>query len=99
MPTVMVERAEARAFEIRWLNWLGPWRFSFGVSQMENERQDIDSPLFMAWRIVVMPFKEIELGFSRTAQFCGDRLACDLRRVRQHDRRQRQRRARRHAGE
>ena len=78
MPTVMVERAEARAFETRWLDWLGPWRFSFGISQMENSRQDIDSPLFMAWRIVVMPFKKIELGFSRTAQFCGDQLECNL---------------------
>jgi hypothetical protein len=25
-----------------------------------------------------MPFKEIELGFSRTAQFCGEQLECNL---------------------
>ena len=31
----------------------------------------------MAWRVVVMPFKEVEIGFSRTAQFCGEQLACD----------------------
>jgi hypothetical protein len=76
MPTVMVERAEARAFETQWLNWLGPWRMSFGISQMENEREDIDAPLFMAWRFVVMPFKKLEFGFSRTAQFCGEQLEC-----------------------
>ena len=78
MPTVMVERAEARPWESSWLSWLGPWRFSFGISQMENSREDIDSPLFMAWRVVVMPFNKFELGFSRTAQFCGEQLACDL---------------------
>lgn len=78
MPTLMVERAEARPFETRWLSWLGPWRFSLGVSQMENSRQDIDSPLFMAWRVVVMPFDKFELGFSRTAQFCGEGLECNL---------------------
>jgi hypothetical protein len=78
MPTLLVERAEARPFEHRWLSWLGPWRFSFGVGQMENERQDIDSPLFMAWRVVVMPFRDIELGFTRTAQFCGKQLECNL---------------------
>jgi hypothetical protein len=78
MPTLMVERAEARAFETKWLNWLGPWRMSFGISQMENSRQDIDSPLFMAWRVVVMPFRKVELGFSRTAQFCGEELECNL---------------------
>lgn len=78
MPTFMVERAEARAFESVWLNWLGPWRMSFGIGQLENSRQDIDSPLFMAWRVVVMPFRKIELGFSRTAQFCGKQLECNL---------------------
>jgi hypothetical protein len=78
MPTFMIERAEARPFESRWLSWLGPWRFSFGVSQMENSRTDIDSPLFLAWRVVAMPFKDIELGVSRTAQFCGKQLECNL---------------------
>ncbi len=78
MPTVMVERAAPEPFKSRWLNWLGPWRFSFGIGRMEGERQDIDAPLFMTWRVVVMPFKDIELGFSRTAQFCGEQLPCDL---------------------
>jgi hypothetical protein len=78
MPTLMVERAEARPFGPKWLSWLGPYRFSFGISQMESDRADIDAPLFMAWRVVVMPFKKIELGFSRTAQFCGEQLSCDL---------------------
>jgi hypothetical protein len=76
MPTFMVERAEARQFESRWLSWLGPWRMSFGISQMERSRQDIDSPLFMAWRVVIMPTKKMEIGFSRTAQFCGKELEC-----------------------
>ena len=78
MPTVLVERAAAKPFESDWLRWLGPWRFSFGISQMEDERADIDSPLFLAWRVVVMPFKDIEIGFSRTAQFCGEQLECNL---------------------
>jgi hypothetical protein len=78
MPTFMVERAEARPSGVSWLEWLGPYRFSFGISQMESDRADVDAPLFMAWRVVVMPFDEIELGFSRTAQFCGDDQPCDL---------------------
>jgi hypothetical protein len=78
IPTVVVERAEARPFENRWLHWLGPWRFSLGFGRMENEREDIDAPLFMAWRVVIMPSRKIELGFSRTAQFCGKGQPCDL---------------------
>jgi hypothetical protein len=78
MPTAMVERAVPIPFQSRWLSWLGPWRFSFAISQMENERRDIDRPLFMAWRVAIMPLKDVELGFSRTAQFCGRQLACTL---------------------
>ncbi len=78
MPTFMVERATALPFESRWLSWLGPWRFSFGISQMESEREDIDRPLFMAWRVSLMPFDKMELGISRTAQFCGRQLSCTL---------------------
>lgn len=79
MPTLMIARAEARPFESRWLDWLGPWRMSFAVSRMEGKRADIDAPLFMAWRVTTMPFKDIEFGLSRTAQFCGKGLECNLR--------------------
>lgn len=78
MPTLTVERAEAQPFESAALRWLGPWRFSFGISRMESERADIDAPLFMAWRVALMPFKDVEIGVSRTAQFCGEQLTCDL---------------------
>ncbi|HEU5137313.1 MAG TPA: capsule assembly Wzi family protein [Steroidobacteraceae bacterium] len=78
MPTVMVERAEPRAFGAPLLRWLGPWRFNFGLSRMENERVDIDAPLFMAWRVTIMPWHKFELGFSRTAQFCGEGLPCNF---------------------
>ena len=85
----MIERATAQPFDSRWLSWLGPWRFSFGISQIEHERQDIDSPLFMAWRVVIMPFKDMEIGFSRTAQFCGEQLECSWDVFWEHDCRQR----------
>jgi len=77
MPTLMVARAAAKPFETPWLSWLGPWRLSFGISQMEQNRADIDAPLFMAWRVAAMPFKKIEVGLSRTAQFCGEQLPCN----------------------
>ncbi len=72
---------------------------SFGISQMEHEREDIDAPLFMAWRIEIMPFKDIEIGLSRTAQFCGEQLECTLECVLEHAHRKRQRRHRRDGGE
>ena len=76
MPTIMIERATAQAFDTKWLSWIGPWRMSFGMSQMEHEREDIDAPLFMAWRFEIMPLKNLDIGISRTAQFCGEQLPC-----------------------
>jgi hypothetical protein len=78
MPTLMVERAEARQFGTKWLSWMGPWRMSFGLSQMDAHRRDVDSPLFIAWRVEIMPFHSLEIGFSRTAQFCGKGMECTL---------------------
>jgi hypothetical protein len=78
MPTLMVERAAAIPFETPWLSWIGPWRMSFGVSRMETHREDTDSPLFLAWRVTIVPFRDVELGFSRTAQFCGKGLECNF---------------------
>jgi hypothetical protein len=78
MPTLMLERATARPFDNRWLRWVGPWRLSLGFGRMEGEREDVDAPLFMSWRISIMPLKDVELGFSRTAQFCGEGQKCDL---------------------
>jgi hypothetical protein len=78
MPTVMVERAAAIPFETPWLSWIGPWRMSFGVSRMESHREDVDSPLFLAWRVTILPLRDLEFGFSRTAQFCGKQLECNL---------------------
>ena len=45
---------------------------------METHRNDVESPLFLAWRVTTMPFSKLELGFTRTAQFCGEGLVCDL---------------------
>lgn len=76
MPTVVAERATALPFGNKYFSWLGPWRMTFAMSQMEHAREDIDAPLFMAWRVSFMPFKDIEIGLSRTAQFCGEQQEC-----------------------
>jgi hypothetical protein len=61
------------------LRWLGPWRFSGFFGVMENERTDVDRPLFMGMRLVFKPAPIFEFGLSRTAQFCGKGRRCDLK--------------------
>jgi Capsule assembly protein Wzi len=44
---------------------------------MEGERPDVDQPLFMGMRFSFKPVSILELGLSRSAQFCGEGRPCD----------------------
>ncbi len=78
IPALVIERATARAFEARWLSWLGPWRASALLGRMESERNDVDRPLFLGLRASFQPRPWIEIGAQRTAQFCGEGRPCSL---------------------
>ncbi len=79
MPTVMVERAEARAVRVR-LAVLARARGASASASARWRTSARTSTRRCSWRGAssIMPFKKIELGFSRTAQFCGEQLACKL---------------------
>ena len=36
MPSLMLSRNNAQAFETPWLSWIGPWNFTAGLSKMEE---------------------------------------------------------------
>ena len=94
MPTVMVERAEARAFETPLAELARALAHELR-HQPDGERARRTSTRRCSWpgASSSCPSRTSSSGFSRTAQFCGEQLECNLRRVRQHARRQRQRRA------
>jgi hypothetical protein len=77
MPGISFDRATSVPFETRWLSWLGPWTYSMFLSQMEDDRQDVSKPLFFGQRLTFRPLRGLELGISRTAQFCGEGRVCD----------------------
>lgn len=77
MPAVSLDRIESAPFDVPILRWLGPWRFSAFFGAMEDERPDIDQPLFMGMRFAFKPLSILELGLSRSAQFCGEGRPCD----------------------
>jgi hypothetical protein len=78
MPAVSLDRVRSLPLDVPVLRWLGPWRFSGFLGVMENERADVDRPLFMGMRLVFKPAPIFEFGLSRTAQFCGKGRQCDL---------------------
>lgn len=75
MPGLSLDRMASRPFDFPVLRWFGPWRFSAFLAAMESHRPDVDHPLFGGMRLSFKPVPIVELGLSRTAQFCGQNAA------------------------
>jgi hypothetical protein len=78
MPGLSLDRVHSSPFDFPALRWLGPWRLTAFLNSMEGERPDVDRPLMMGIRASFKPVPIIEIGVSRTAQFCGEGRPCDL---------------------
>jgi hypothetical protein len=79
MPALSLDRYRSLPANMPGLRWLGPWRFTAFLGLGENERPDVDRPLFMGMRLSFKPAPIFEFGMSRTAQFCGKGRPCGLR--------------------
>jgi len=78
MPQLSLQRASSEAFRTPWLRWIGPWRLTALVAAMEQHRPDVDHPLFFGMRLSARPHRVLEVGLSRSAQFCGEGRRCTL---------------------
>ncbi len=76
IPSVRVERNYTDAFKTRWLSWIGPWRASLELGQMEGSDVVVPDVRFMAARVNFKPRPWLEFGLSRTAQWCGEGRPC-----------------------
>ncbi|MBS0614153.1 MAG: hypothetical protein JSS24_13345 [Proteobacteria bacterium] len=79
MIAIGLDRMSALAPRGRLLHWIGPWRFNaFFGGKNDNQRDDVKSPLWIGLRFTFKPFRELELGLTRTAQVCGHGRQCNL---------------------
>lgn len=78
MPAISLDRIRTTPSSVPVLKWFGAWRFSGFLGLMENDRDDVDRPLFMGMRLSFKPASFFEFGLSRTAQFCGEGRECGL---------------------
>jgi hypothetical protein len=78
MPALSLDRYRSLPVDLPILRWLGPWRFSGFLGLMENDRPDVDQPVFMGMRLSFKPAPIFEFGMSRSAQFCGKGRRCNL---------------------
>jgi hypothetical protein len=79
MPALSIDRYRSVPVDFPVLRWLGPWRFSGFLGLMENNRLDVDRPVFMGMRLSFKPAPIFEFGLLCTAQFCGKGRPCNLK--------------------
>src|SRR5690606_21225887 len=75
LPAFSIQRKSSKAFDSRWLSWIGPWSLAAFMGQLDDERVLNDALLF-GLRINFKPLNGLEIGLSRTAQWCGDGRPC-----------------------
>lgn len=77
IPALSLDRNFPKPFESRWLKWIGPWDLSMHFGQMESDRVVPDAQFF-GMRFNFKPLPSLEIGLSRTAQWCGEGRPCNL---------------------
>jgi hypothetical protein len=76
VPALALERSVARPFESRWLSWIGPWRYTLFWGALGNDTVPEDASL-LGFRVDFRPLESLEIGLTRTAQWCGEDRPCD----------------------
>ncbi len=77
IPAITIDRTITDGFTTKWLSWIGPWDVSVLFGRMESDREVPGAQLF-GFRVNFRPIPSLEIGLSRTAQWCGEGRPCDL---------------------
>lgn len=77
MPAVTIERNYSDPIEHPWLAWLGQFRSVITMAQFEGDRSDAPDTRLFGMRFTWKPHPRLEIGLSRTAQWCGEGRPCD----------------------
>ncbi len=77
-PGIALQRNRSTPFETKWLSWMGPWTLTTFMTQLDDERVVNDAWLFGLRGSFRPPRTGLEIGLSRSAQWCGDDRPCDL---------------------
>ncbi|NDY42421.1 capsule assembly Wzi family protein [Dissulfurirhabdus thermomarina] len=77
LPSVALRRNYADAFETPWLAWIGPWTFVAVLGRFEDGRA-VSHARFLGMRFACRPFRKLEIGLSRAAQWGGKGRPSDL---------------------
>jgi hypothetical protein len=76
IPSITLERNYTDPFKSKLLSWIGPWRASIAVGEAESHDVPVPNVRFLAARVNFKPRPWLELGLTRTAQWCGGERPC-----------------------
>ncbi len=77
LPALVIDRIYNDPWETKWLSWMGPWDFKVMFGQFEEDRV-VPNAQFFGMRFNFRPLDTLEIGLSRSAQWCGDDRPCDV---------------------
>jgi hypothetical protein len=78
IPSITIERNYSDPIENPWLSWIGQWRLAVTMGELEGNRDDAPHAQLFGMRVTWKPHPRLEVGISRSAQWCGDGRPCDL---------------------
>jgi len=67
IPSISLENTSSKAFDNKWLHWLGPNKLHMFIGQLESERA-VPNAKLIGTRFTFKPFKPLEVGLSRVIQ-------------------------------
>jgi hypothetical protein len=78
LPSVTIERNFSDPVDHPWFEWIGQWRVIATMGQFEGSREDAPDAQFFGMRVTWKPHPRLEVGLSRSAQWCGEGRPCDF---------------------
>ena len=70
IPSLSMENISSKAFNNKWLHWLGPNKLHMFIGQLESDRH-IPNAKLIGSRFTFKPLKSLEVGLNRTIQWGG----------------------------
>ena len=75
IPSVGIQRDVSRQSASKWFRWIGPWTLTSFMGLLDDDRV-VEDGLLWGFRFTFRPVRGLEIGLSRTAQWCGDGRDC-----------------------
>jgi hypothetical protein len=77
IPSITIERNYSDPIDHPWFEWIGQWRLAATMGQLESDREDAPNAQLFGMRFTWKPHQRVEIGVSRSAQWCGDGRPCN----------------------